>query len=307
MGLTPEERQKIYEEEKARIEAEGKTEQKEPGAKPDTTTGLEPNVAGLLCYLGWWITGIIFLVIEQKSRFVRFHALQSLIVFATIALTSFIFSWIPVVGGFLSVVISLLGVVCWIVLMVKAYQGQLYKVPVAGDLAENILPSIDTEDKKEGEISSPAPGEAPATTAVSSEKVAGKVRSYFQNTRTERVISSSFTIAWSFVILIVFYSFSEYIAYYRPETVDGITTWTRLPLLTGDLALWLPILTATMVLSIAGHLTDIPGGSPPEWPEFREYARNKYPKELDEDLITMIEDLIERRRGRYSGSRGKNF
>ena len=74
MELSPEERRQIYEEERARIEAEQR--QMSIGG---STTGLEPNVAGLLCYLGGWITGIIFLVIEQKSRFVRFHALQSIV------------------------------------------------------------------------------------------------------------------------------------------------------------------------------------------------------------------------------------
>jgi len=57
------------------------------------------------------------------------------------------------------------------------------------------------------------------------------------------------------------------------------------------------------VLSIAGHLPRIAEMSPPEWPEFREYARQKYPAELDEDLITMIEDLIERRRERRYGGK----
>jgi len=52
------------------------------------------------------------------------------------------------------------------------------------------------------------------------------------------------------------------------------------------------------VLSIAGHLPRIAEKRPPDWPEFREYAHQKYPAELDEDLITMIEDLIERRRER---------
>jgi len=52
------------------------------------------------------------------------------------------------------------------------------------------------------------------------------------------------------------------------------------------------------VLSVTGHLPRIAEKRPPDWPEFREYARQKYPAELDEDLITMIEDLIERRRGR---------
>jgi transcriptional regulator with XRE-family HTH domain len=56
------------------------------------------------------------------------------------------------------------------------------------------------------------------------------------------------------------------------------------------------------VLSVAGHLPRIAERAPAEWPEFREYARQMYPDELDEDLITMIEDLIERRRQkRYGG------
>ena len=57
------------------------------------------------------------------------------------------------------------------------------------------------------------------------------------------------------------------------------------------------------ILSIVGHLPRIAEVGPPDWPEFREYAQNKYPDELDEDLITMIEDLIERRRGRRYDSR----
>lgn len=52
------------------------------------------------------------------------------------------------------------------------------------------------------------------------------------------------------------------------------------------------------ILSLAGHLPPLPEKGPSEWPEFREYAKRKYAEELDEDLITMIEDLIERRRKR---------
>jgi len=59
------------------------------------------------------------------------------------------------------------------------------------------------------------------------------------------------------------------------------------------------------VLSIVGHLPKVAEAVPSEWPEFREYARQKYPDELDEDLITMIEDLIERRRQKRYNT-GKN-
>ena len=59
------------------------------------------------------------------------------------------------------------------------------------------------------------------------------------------------------------------------------------------------------ILSIVGHLPRITKIGHYEWPEFREYAQRKYPAELDEDLIIMIEDLIERRKGRRYENRGK--
>ncbi|MDP2744029.1 MAG: helix-turn-helix transcriptional regulator [Dehalococcoidia bacterium] len=60
------------------------------------------------------------------------------------------------------------------------------------------------------------------------------------------------------------------------------------------------------ILAIVGHLPRVAEGAPAEWPEFREYARRKYPAELDEDLITMIEDLIERRRAKKYDAKAPN-
>jgi transcriptional regulator with XRE-family HTH domain len=57
------------------------------------------------------------------------------------------------------------------------------------------------------------------------------------------------------------------------------------------------------VLSIVGHLSRVAETGHLEWPEFREYARHMYPDELDDDLITMIEDLIERRRQKRYNSK----
>ena len=62
---------------------------------------------------------------------------------------------------------------------------------------------------------------------------------------------------------------------------------------------------AEKVLSIVGHLSRISEGPSVDWPEFREYARQKYPTEIDEDLITMIEDLIERRRAKKYDNKRK--
>jgi uncharacterized membrane protein len=101
-----------------------------------TDTGLQQNVAGLLCYLLGWITGIIFLILEKDNRFVRFHAVQSIIVFGVYTVISIILNWIPVVGWILNTILGIAAFIFWIVLMVKAYQGKMYKMPVAGDIAE---------------------------------------------------------------------------------------------------------------------------------------------------------------------------
>ena len=101
-----------------------------------TSTGLEENIAGLLCYVLGWVSGLVFILIEKENKFVRFHAVQSIIVFGALTIASLVLGWIPVIGGFLTGVLWLLGVVLWIVLMIKAYQGTRYKLPLSGDLAE---------------------------------------------------------------------------------------------------------------------------------------------------------------------------
>lgn len=60
-----------------------------------TSSGLEQNIAGLLCYLCWFITGIVFFVIEKENRFVRFHTMQSIITSIAIFVISFLLTLIP--------------------------------------------------------------------------------------------------------------------------------------------------------------------------------------------------------------------
>jgi len=104
-----------------------------------TSTGLKPNLAGLLCYVLGWITGLIFIIVEKESQFVRFHAMQSLVTFGAITVGSIILGWIPFLGWAQDVLIALLSLVLWVILMMKAYQGERYKLPIAGDFAEKQL------------------------------------------------------------------------------------------------------------------------------------------------------------------------
>jgi len=97
---------------------------------------IDENVAGLLCYVLGWVSGLVFFLIEKKNKFVRFHALQSIIVFGTLTLASIVIGWIPFIGWLINCLIGVLAIVLWILLMIKAYQGEKYKLPWAGDLAE---------------------------------------------------------------------------------------------------------------------------------------------------------------------------
>jgi uncharacterized membrane protein len=101
-----------------------------------TSTGLAENIAGLLCYVAGWVSGIVFLLLEPKNKFVRFHAVQSIAVFAVISILAFIFSLIPFIGWVIVPIIWVIGAILWILLMVMAYQGKKYKLPWAGNLAE---------------------------------------------------------------------------------------------------------------------------------------------------------------------------
>lgn len=101
-----------------------------------TSMGLEQNVAGLLCYVLGWVTGLIFFLMEKENQFVRFHAMQSIIVFGGLTVIGIVINVIPLLGWVISSLLSLLAFVLWILLMVKAYQNTWYKLPWVGDLAE---------------------------------------------------------------------------------------------------------------------------------------------------------------------------
>jgi uncharacterized membrane protein len=97
---------------------------------------MSANVAGLLCYVLGWITGIVFLVLEKKSTFVKFHAWQSIMTFGVLNVAYLIFMAIPIVGWIIDIIISVLSFVLWIILMVQAGTGKMWKLPWAGNWAE---------------------------------------------------------------------------------------------------------------------------------------------------------------------------
>ncbi|OQA58164.1 MAG: Chloroplast import component protein (Tic20) [Candidatus Omnitrophica bacterium ADurb.Bin277] len=109
------------------------------GENKKTILGVTENLEALLCYAVGWVTGLIFLLLEKENEYVRFHALQSLVTFGALHAASFVFMFIPILGWIVAFCANILGFVIWIVLMVKAYQGERYKLPVAGDFVEQHL------------------------------------------------------------------------------------------------------------------------------------------------------------------------
>jgi len=122
-----------------------------PAQPAPAAAGMSDNVAGLLCYLVGIITGILFLVLDpyNKSKFVRFHAFQSIFLFVAwiafwivLAVFSAILHlvlgfWTAVsLMGLLHTVVGLGFFILWILLMIKAYQGQKFMLPIIGALAD---------------------------------------------------------------------------------------------------------------------------------------------------------------------------
>ena len=99
-----------------------------------TSMGMEENVEGLLCYVFGWVTGLIFLIAEKNSLFVKFHAWQSILFSIAMSIIYWVVGRIPF-GWVLNVVIGLGALVLWVILMYKAYQGETFKLPVIGDIA----------------------------------------------------------------------------------------------------------------------------------------------------------------------------
>jgi uncharacterized membrane protein len=124
-----------------------------PASSPGSaasSSGLAPNVAAALSYVLGLITGAIFLVIEKENRYVRFHAAQSvavsllfIVVSIGLSIVSGVLVFVPVLGWIvaflLSVGLSFVAFVLWVMLMWRAYQGREWELPIAGGIARKLM------------------------------------------------------------------------------------------------------------------------------------------------------------------------
>jgi uncharacterized membrane protein len=141
----------------------GAPNQAPPSGAPQSSTGMDPKVAAAISYI--WIVGLILFFLEKDNKFVRFHAMQSIlfgiansVIMVALAIVASILTvafgiGAAAVGGGIGSLISLLVGLIWLIFglisilflagliyaAVKAYQGQKFKLPIIGNMAENIV------------------------------------------------------------------------------------------------------------------------------------------------------------------------
>lgn len=125
------------------IKTEETTEETKTETPPTASSGLDPNVAALLAYLFGWVGGLVFFLIEKENKFVRFAAMQSILLNVAIFVVYFVVSIIAGftfgLGAILLPLVGLGSLVLWIMLMVKAYQNQEWELPVIGKIARDVI------------------------------------------------------------------------------------------------------------------------------------------------------------------------
>lgn len=103
-------------------------------------TPANQNILGAIAYLGFFVTGIILLLVEKKNDYVRFHAMQSTIFFGGLFIVEIALMFIPVVFIWgLNSIIGLIWLISVVVLAWKAFNGERYKLPYVGEMAEKQL------------------------------------------------------------------------------------------------------------------------------------------------------------------------
>ena len=107
-----------------------------PVQQEKSTTGIDVNIAAALTYLLCFITGIVFLVVEKDSKFVRFHAMQSTVTFGGLFVLNMVLGFIPLIGWLIGLLLVPVTFILWLILIFKAYQGEKFKLPIVGDIAE---------------------------------------------------------------------------------------------------------------------------------------------------------------------------
>lgn len=102
----------------------------------NSSLGLPANIAGPLCYILGWITGLIFFFLEKKSSFVKFHAIQSILISVVLMVLLAVAYYTPGLSSVLYPLARIISILLLLFLMFKAFRGEKFRLPVIGPIAE---------------------------------------------------------------------------------------------------------------------------------------------------------------------------
>lgn len=102
----------------------------------DSSLGLKANIAGPLCYILGWLSGLIFFFLEKKSSYVKFHAIQSILISLVLTVLLVVTRFIPALGGALHLMAEIITICLLLFLMFMAFKGERFRLPVIGMIAE---------------------------------------------------------------------------------------------------------------------------------------------------------------------------
>jgi len=103
-----------------------------------SSSGLDANIAGTLSYVLGFVSGVYFLATEKKSHFVRFHAMQSTVVFIALFVIQYALGSLETFVA-LTPIVGLVTIGVWVFMMYKAYSWEVYRLPIVGDIAAKEL------------------------------------------------------------------------------------------------------------------------------------------------------------------------
>lgn len=226
-------------------------------------TGLETHVAATLAYLGGWVSGLVFVLLETSNRVVRFHAMQSIVTFGSLHLLIIVLSWVGSLSSLafwqgalvpVSLIFTILwalvlafSIVLWILLMLRSYHKQQVWLPLAGDVAFWLLQRFGMQPPERDAIAFQGlGGELPRHDRRTHER--------FGDTAIGRTVGSIAAIVWGVFLFVVFNYFPDYIAYYHSSSQGGVTQLLRYPILTAELSRVLPFLNLALGAGVFGHL-----------------------------------------------------
>lgn len=118
-----------------------------------SSTGLAPNVAAGFSYLAWWVSGLLFYLVERENRFVKFHAAQALVGLGALFAVGFLLFVVALASLFvsagafkifiyLSYAVWMVGIIAWAVCVVRAWKGDEFELPWAGTIARRMSSSL---------------------------------------------------------------------------------------------------------------------------------------------------------------------